>query len=159
MQVSMIGLGKLGLPCAEKMSEKHTVKGYDVLPVDTQAISVMPSIKEAIEGSEIIFIAVPTPHDEEYDGRTPISELPTKDFNYSTVKEVLAEVRKHGHEDQDVVLISTVLPGTTRKHFAEIMHGFNFIYNPIFSPQTYFFSINPISSRFRRLNINTFVPI
>ena len=30
MQVTMIGLGKLGLPVAEVMAEHHNVKGYDV---------------------------------------------------------------------------------------------------------------------------------
>ena len=30
MNVTMIGLGKLGLPVAEVMAEKHFVKGYDI---------------------------------------------------------------------------------------------------------------------------------
>ena len=30
MKVTMIGLGKLGLPVAEVMAEQHDVKGYDI---------------------------------------------------------------------------------------------------------------------------------
>ena len=29
-KVAMIGLGKLGLPCAEVMAEQYDVSGYDV---------------------------------------------------------------------------------------------------------------------------------
>ena len=132
MQVSMIGLGKLGMPCAEAMSEKHTVLGYDVSTLTSEKVQIKPTIKEAIENSEIVFIAVPTPHDQMYDGRTPISKLPTKDFNYSIAKEVLQEVDKYAKPDQDVVLISTVLPGTIRREFAPLIKNINLIYNPYF---------------------------
>ena len=31
-KVAMIGVGKLGEPCAEAMSQYHEVVGYDILP-------------------------------------------------------------------------------------------------------------------------------
>ena len=132
MKVAMIGLGKLGMPCGEAMAQKHEVMGYDVSPVESKSIQVKSSIKEAIDGTEIIFIAVPTPHDEKYDGRSQISDLPPKDFDYAIVKEVLGEITQHANKDQDIVLISTVLPGTVRREFAQIVDGFTFIYNPYF---------------------------
>ena len=30
MKIGFIGLGKLGMPCAEVMSEKYDVTGYDI---------------------------------------------------------------------------------------------------------------------------------
>ena len=42
MKISMIGLGKLGLPCAEVMSSVYDVIGYDISPLITCSF---PSIK------------------------------------------------------------------------------------------------------------------
>ncbi len=32
MKVGFIGLGKLGMPCAETIAEKYAVTGYDIYP-------------------------------------------------------------------------------------------------------------------------------
>ena len=32
MKIGFVGLGKLGLDCAEVMAEKYTVHGYDIYP-------------------------------------------------------------------------------------------------------------------------------
>lgn len=130
--VSMIGLGKLGLPCAEVMATQCNVFGYDVAPVRSEAIKIKNSIKEAVQGAQYIFVAVPTPHDPMYDGRGPIAHLPKKDFDYTTVKEVLSEIKAHANSSQKVVLISTVLPGTIRREFLNLMGEAQFIYNPYF---------------------------
>jgi UDPglucose 6-dehydrogenase len=129
MKVAMIGLGKLGLPCAEVMSELYEVVGYDISSV-TASFSVRKEIKDTILGCDLIFIAVPTPHDPEYGGSAPIINLPPKDFNYSIVKSVLSEVNNHATSNQLVVLISTVLPGTTRKELEPLITNAKFIYNP-----------------------------
>ena len=44
-KVAMIGVGKLGEPCAEAMSEYHDVVGYDVLP-RTPKFPIKESIQE-----------------------------------------------------------------------------------------------------------------
>jgi UDPglucose 6-dehydrogenase len=46
------------------------------------------------------------------------------------VESVLLEINKFVSKDQLVVLISTVLPGTTRMRFAPIITNARFIYNP-----------------------------
>jgi UDPglucose 6-dehydrogenase len=79
---------------------------------------------------EIIFIAVPTPHHPEYDGSQPTSHLEPKDFDYSIVKNVLEEINQYTTKEQLVVLISTVLPGTTRREFIPLVKNYRFIYNP-----------------------------
>ena len=127
MKISVIGLGKLGLPCATVMSKHYSVVGYDIGPTSAD-FPLKATIKGCIEDSDIIFVAVPTPHDVEYGGETPTSYLPPKDFDYSIVKNVLTEIALHKTDDQQVVLISTVLPGTTRRELAPIIP--NIIYNP-----------------------------
>ena len=109
MNVGFIGVGKLGKDAAEVMAEKHNVVGYDITEVQPENFKMVPTIKDACEGRELIFVAVPTPHHPDYDGRYPTSHLENKDFNYGIVKEVLVEVNKHVSKDQLIVLISTVL--------------------------------------------------
>ena len=77
-----------------------------------------------------MFVATPTPHEEGYDGSRPISHLPPKDFNYDAVKDVLRECNKYMDRNQTLVLISTVLPGTIREHFAPLMTNVKLLYNP-----------------------------
>lgn len=130
MKAAMIGLGKLGLPCAEVMSSYHEVNGYDVNEIKSTSLKIKSTIKECIKDVDFIFIAVPTPHDIEYDGSKPISNLPPKDFDYSIVKDVLKEVVKYSLDEQIIVLISTVLPGTIRTKLKPIFNNKKFIYNP-----------------------------
>jgi len=131
MQVGFIGVGKLGMPCAEAMAAKgHTVTGYDVAEVSSETVGIASTISECVVGKDIVFIAVPTPHDPAYDGSTPSSHLPPKDFSYDIVKNVLAEANEHMNKNQLLVLISTVLPGTTRREFVELTGNTRFVYNP-----------------------------
>jgi UDPglucose 6-dehydrogenase len=130
MKVAMIGCGKLGLPCAEIMGQHYDVVGYDVVKDPAAQISLLNSIKEAVTDRDIIFVAVPTPHDPEYGGSRPIANLPTKDFDYSIVQQVLGEINPHVTKNQLVVLISTVLPGTVRNHLEPCITNARFIYNP-----------------------------
>jgi UDPglucose 6-dehydrogenase len=124
-------LGKLGLPCAEAIATKgHTVSGYDVVDVKSKTVNVKDSIAEAVVGQDIVFIAVPTPHDPAYDGRAPTAHLEPKDFSYNIVKECLEEANKYMNKDQLLVLISTVLPGTTRREFVPLVPNTRFVYNP-----------------------------
>lgn len=130
IKVSMIGCGKLGLPCAEVMATVYDVIGYDVVMDPDAQIKMVNNIKEAVLDRDLIFIAVPTPHDEEYGGSKPIADLPPKDFDYGIVQDVLIEVNKHVNQNQLVVLISTVLPGTVRNQLRPLITNGRFIYNP-----------------------------
>ena len=90
-KVAMIGVGKLGEPCAEAMAEYHDVVGYDVLP-RTPKFPVKDTIKEAVQDRDFIFVAAPTPHHASYDGRYPTAHLENRDFDYTIVKNILSEV-------------------------------------------------------------------
>ena len=130
MKIGFIGVGKLGKEAAEVMAEKHDVVGFDLSTVVPSNFKMVQTLGEACTDREIIFVAVPTPHHPDYDGRYPTSHLPNKDFDYSIVKEVLEEIDKWTTKDQLVVLISTVLPGTVRKELIPVCNNFRFIYNP-----------------------------
>jgi UDPglucose 6-dehydrogenase len=130
MKIGFIGVGKLGKDAAEVMSYHHDVIGNDVQEVKSDRFDVVDSIENVCKDRELIFVAVPTPHHVDYDGRYPTSHLENKDFDYSIVKNVLTEVNKYANKNQLVILISTVLPGTIRREFISLCDNFRFIYNP-----------------------------
>ena len=130
MNVGFIGVGKLGMACAETMASKHTVTGYDIYPRESSKIKIATRLQDAVEGKELVFIAVQTPHDPIYGGDQPITHLKNKDFDYSIVNDVLRQVNEFATPSQLVVLISTVLPGTTRRELKNNITNARFIYNP-----------------------------
>ena len=129
-KIGFIGIGKLGLDCAEVMAEKHEVRGYDIYPRTSDSVKVC-DIAELVEESEWIFIAVPTPHAEGYDGSVPSSHMDPKDFGHDAVIDAINKVNAHAKTSKKVVLISTVLPGTTRRKFITLLDPkHQFLYNP-----------------------------
>ena len=128
--IGFIGLGKLGLDCAEVFAEKYTVRGYDIYPRSSDTVKVC-SIEETVNESEWIFIAVQTPHADGYDGSVPSSHMTPRDFGHDAVKQAISDVNKYAKTPKKVVLISTVLPGTTRRHFVPMLDSkHQFLYNP-----------------------------
>ena len=129
--IGFIGCGKLGMPCAEAIAQKgHDVSGYDVVKRTSNHVTMFPTIEGAVQGRDIVFVAVPTPHEQLYDGRVPSAHLDPVDFRYDIVKEVLTEANKWMNKDQLLVLISTVLPGTVRREFIPLVTNTRFVYNP-----------------------------
>jgi UDPglucose 6-dehydrogenase len=130
-KIGFIGIGKLGLDCAEVMAEKHQVWGYDVVPRTSDTVTVC-GIDELVQNSEWIFIAVPTPHAEGYDGSIPSSHMKPRDFGHDAVLDAIDNVNRYANGvSKKVVLISTVLPGTTRKKFITRLDPLHqFLYNP-----------------------------
>jgi UDPglucose 6-dehydrogenase len=130
-KVGFIGVGKLGMPCAETIAAKgHDVTAYDVAKRTSDSVTMFPTIAGAVADRDIVFIAVPTPHDPLYDGNAPTAHLEPKDFDYSIVRECIIEANKHMNSNQLLVLISTVLPGTTRREFVQHITNPRFVYNP-----------------------------
>ena len=131
MKIGFIGLGKLGLDCAEVMAEKYTVHGYDIYPRTSEMVKICDTAKEMIDNSDWIFIAVQTPHAEGYDGSIPSSHMEPRDFGHDAVKDAITMVNEHATDPKKIVLISTVLPGTTRREFFSLLDNkHQFLYNP-----------------------------
>ena len=129
--IGFIGLGKLGLDCAEVFAEQYKVYGYDIYARKSDAVNICDTVKMLVEKSDWIFIAVPTPHDEGYDGSVPSSHMEPRDFDHGAVIETLTSINEHASRSKNIVLISTVLPGTTRKKFVDILDKkHQFFYNP-----------------------------
>jgi len=130
-KIGFIGLGKLGMPCAEAIADKgFHVTGYDIVRKSSSKITIKDTLKELVEDRDIVFVATPTPHEDGYDGSTPTSHLPVKDFNYEAVTKVLTKCNQYMNNQQTLVLISTVLPGTTRRDFAPLITNTSLVYNP-----------------------------
>jgi UDPglucose 6-dehydrogenase len=121
-RISIIGVGKLGKPTADLMIELgHDVRTYD------SAFVTGYTFEEAVRDRDLIFIAVPTPHEKEYDGSGVISHLEPKDFNYNALQQVVADCHKY-QPNTPIVIISTVLPGTIRRLFSQ--YSDKLVYNP-----------------------------
>jgi UDPglucose 6-dehydrogenase len=130
-KVAFVGLGKLGMPCAEAIARKgFDVTGYDTVTKTSDLVNIKADLKQTVIDRDIVFIAVPTPHEPGYDGREPTSDREVKDFNYDAVKETLTRINDICSEHQTIVLISTVLPGTVRRELAPIMTNTGLVYNP-----------------------------
>ena len=130
IKIGFIGLGKLGLDAAEVFAEHYEVRGYDIYPRFSDTVKIC-DIKETVQQSEWIFVAVPTPHMEGYDGSVPSSHLRPRDFLHEAVTDALIKINHYATEPKKVVLISTVLPGTVRQRFAGLLNKqHHFLYNP-----------------------------
>lgn len=144
MNVAFIGLGKLGLPCALAVEAAgHQVRGFDPseqvreilrsreLPyqeVGAQELLSKTQIKlespaRLCAWADLIFIAVQTPHQPEYEGSTRLPET-RADFDYGYLCEAL---RSTDDAECPVVVISTVLPGTMGS-----LGATHVLYNPFF---------------------------
>lgn len=149
MKVGFVGLGKLGLPCALAIEAAgHRVAGYDTNPaigkllyeirdrrklpyreegaddlLRASEIALAENPGDLAQWADLIFIAVQTPHQPEYEGVTRLPET-RADFNYDHLMEALAGV---DGADCPVVVISTVLPGTLASFGAT-----HVLYNPFF---------------------------
>ena len=111
MNISFIGLGKLGLPVAVAIDAKgHNVLGYDINPkfnsntkpidcLNTQEknadlsgpitpmlkdsnLKFAKSLEESLRFGDIVFVAIQTPHIPKYGGQCPIPDE-REDFNYT----------------------------------------------------------------------------
>jgi UDPglucose 6-dehydrogenase len=130
MKIGFIGVGKLGKDAAEVMAEHHFVEGYDLNKVEPSNFKMVDTIQDVCKEKDIIFIALPTPHHPDYDGRYPTSHLTPKDFDYNIVKTMLHQINEWTNRKQLVVLISTVLPGTISDSLIPLVKNYRFIYNP-----------------------------
>jgi UDPglucose 6-dehydrogenase len=129
-KIGFIGIGKLGLDCAEVMAEKHEVRGYDIYPRTSDVVNVC-GIEELVAESDWIFVAVPTPHTEGYDGSVPSSHMEPRDFGHDAVIDAINNINRYATTPKKIVLISTVLPGTTRRKFVPLLDPkHEFVYNP-----------------------------
>lgn len=130
MKIGFVGLGKLGFPCAEVFAQHYTTFGYDVVERLPKNVKMLNSLEELANNTDIIFIAIQTPHDSLYGGEKPTSHLPKKDFDYVPLANCLKELDCFVNSNHIIVIISTVLPGTIRNFLAKFISKATLLYNP-----------------------------
>lgn len=94
------------------------------------------SLVAALEHNGIVFVSAPTPHSPKYGGETEPPAWDTKDFEYgyliSAVRNICNEAKRQ-QKYITLVIISTVLPGTSHKHLIPLTNPYvSFVYNPFF---------------------------
>lgn len=161
-RIGFVGMGKLGLPVAVGIANKgHFVLGYDINPdydeyttiskvfteheaspdgtgvigdlLDQKNLKLTKDLELVVEFSEIIFIAVQTPHDPLYEGITRVPDS-VCNFNYAYLEKAIIDVVQICDRLQlsrTIVIISTVLPGTMRKILPQSNYV-SYCYNPFF---------------------------
>src|SRR5262245_13588029 len=158
-RIGWIGLGKLGLPCATVLNVigSHRVTGTDVNPnvrlylenrevpyreegldplLRRHTIEWVDTISEVVNESDVVFIAVQTPHSPEFGGDTEFERTP-EDFEYAYLVRAFAEVcgavERRACGEVLIVIISTVLPGTFNRHLRTYLNQWvRVVYNPFF---------------------------
>ena len=61
MRISFIGLGKLGMPCAEALAKKGytDIAGYDVLQKHSDLVDIKSSLADAIKNRDVVSVMLP----------------------------------------------------------------------------------------------------
>lgn len=154
--ISVVGLGKLGTPMVACFASKgHSIVGVDINPHNVELInqgkspvleprvdellqankdriSATQDYQEAILGSDITFIVVPTPSDQHGGFSTKYAQAASAS---------IGEAFRHKSDWHLVVLTSTVLPGSTEQDIITTLEShsgkrcgvdFGLCYNPEF---------------------------
>jgi UDPglucose 6-dehydrogenase len=158
LNVGWIGLGHLGLPCALALEYYggHQVVGYDVSPLPARIlageapppreegigellaasrIKVLDSAADVVAVSDIVFVAVQTPHSPAYGGEVPVP-AEGRDFEYAFLVQAVRDVCRAAREQRKpvtVAVISTVLPGTMNRLVRPLLNAWTrLVYTPHF---------------------------
>lgn len=152
MKVGMIGCGKLGKMIGIGMA----LRGVEVMGYDVNTEMLQPTVPEyeelppnfewppaftfapldlIVRQCELIFFAVQTPHDKEYEGITPAPFEP-KDFDYTHIRAAVASAAREAFlpDHRTFVIISTMLPGTMERELLPLVlpDHVTMLYNPSF---------------------------
>jgi UDPglucose 6-dehydrogenase len=154
VNIGFIGLGKLGYPVALAMSSRgHSVVGWDESAtvrgcveakrppdgesadgvIDSADVTIAP-VDELVQSSEIVFVAVQTPHEPALEGASRLPDY-RRDFDYSYLTAAIRSVAAAARDRElTMAVISTVLPGTMEREVEPLLPaGVTLAYNPFFT--------------------------
>lgn len=152
----VVGLGKLGLPVAVTLALRgHRVLGHDLAPcrmtldalsphersvdLSTSLAASLPprlplefvDLPELVRTSDCVFVAVATPHEPRFEGTVPLPRA-RADFDYRALRRAVAQVVECAAGRLEIGVMSTVMPGTTRRVIAPLAEGHTLVYCPQF---------------------------
>jgi UDPglucose 6-dehydrogenase len=121
------GLGKLGLPCANALAScGHDVIGYDPKPPAGPGRVKLGTLADVVAANDgLVLVCVQTPHAPAYGGEKPVTGQP-RDFDYTALTQAVRDLAAEAaaqHKPVTAVIISTVLPGTTRTRLLPLLRG------------------------------------
>lgn len=149
LRIGWVGLGHLGAPCAMALAKHggHEVAGYDVkeptVPayevgvdeLDPDAITLAGSSADVVAASDVVFVAVQTPHAPAYGGETP-TPTQRRDFEYGYLLAACRAVCDAANQQRKPItlaVVSTVLPGTCNRLIRPLLGDYvRLVYNPYF---------------------------
>lgn len=149
MNVGWVGLGHLGLPCALTLAKYggHTVAGYDPKPprlpdyeagidqFDLTTLAFADSPAGVVASSDVVFVAVQTPHAPAYGGETP-TPAERRDFEYGYLINAARAVGAAAEQQRKPItlaVVSTVLPGTSNRLIRPLLPPHvRLVYTPAF---------------------------
>jgi UDPglucose 6-dehydrogenase len=157
VNIGFVGLGKLGLPVAVAIDSKgHNVVGFDIdskvrdylkkgeIPYREEGLHELlvnhrvgwcDTVADVVAQSDLIFVAIQTPHQEQYEGITPLPE-DRADFDYSHLTRaihVIANTCADQKVKRTVAVISTCLPGTFDREIKPLLNEYvSYVYTPQF---------------------------
>jgi UDPglucose 6-dehydrogenase len=156
MNIGFVGLGKLGLPVALAIETAgHVVFGYDTSREVIDAIKARKmryeeegaqelldksrietlGLEETVKRADILFVAIQTPHEPEFEGITRLSS-DRRGFYYGFLKHAAQEISRIVErlgQPKIVSVISTVLPGTIEREIKPVLSRLvKLCYNPFF---------------------------
>ena len=120
MRIGIVGQGYVGSAVRE-VFDKH----YQTNTFDLNGNCTCRDLEELIDHSDIIFVCVPTPMNQDGTCHTGI------------VEEVVKEIAESAHDKQIVVIKSTVPPGTTDRLHRKY-RNISVIFNPEFLTEANF---------------------
>jgi UDPglucose 6-dehydrogenase len=160
MKVGFVGTGKLGLPVALVYASKgHELLCYDPMygpgtrPLEKLVeeerdpsndgslrewlqektlVFEFADLARVVNESDLVFVAVQTPHNPTYEGATRIPEERV-DFDYTYLRTAMMDISAVCTRPTPVIIISTVLPGTLRREIIPLLSdAVKVCYNPYF---------------------------
>ena len=116
--IGIVGNGFVGASIISGFSLTHNIKIYDVDPRRSTS-----TLEEVVQGSEFIFVSVPTPMKLSDSGK----------IDLSIINSVFEEISKIQFDKKEKIFIlkSTIVPGSTRV-ISERFPNFNLVFNPEF---------------------------
>jgi UDPglucose 6-dehydrogenase len=120
MNIGIIGKGFVGTAVEFGFSAQTGTTGFNLKVYDKDPSKSLNSLEETVNDSDVIFLSVPTPSNE--DGS----------INLSILESALDDVNRINERIDNIILIrSTVIPGTTGRLQAKYP-ALNLVFNPEF---------------------------